>query len=178
MKIGIITGKSGNTLVKYLKGEGHEVYVVTGDRINGGIDFSDDSYFKFFDIKDDNELFINEICDWLLVKKIDGFILGTGVWFAHVIAFNLSRKHNISVSHNVDYLGVFKDKYQTKVLFEKFGLKTPLFQFISTKEEEIILKLPFVVKSNIDLFPVWLCHTFEDFKVFKNRLDKVILIQA
>jgi carbamoylphosphate synthase large subunit len=174
MKIGLITGKSGNTLVKYLKGEGHDVFVVTGDRINGGIDFANETYFKFFDIRNNNDLFINEICDWLLAKKIDGFILGTGVWFAHEIANRLSKKHNISVSHNVNYLGIFKNKYETKKLFEQFGLNTPLYQFLSDKEENITLKLPFVVKSNIDLFPVWLCHSYEDFMVFKERINEVV----
>ena len=48
MKVGIITGKSGNTLVKHLNDLGHTVYVVTGDLENGGVNLAKDYYHNYF----------------------------------------------------------------------------------------------------------------------------------
>lgn len=167
MKLGIVTGKSGKTLVKYLVELGHEVYVVTGDHKNGGGEYARDVYYKYFDVKNENRSEYQLICDWLVNIGIEGFILGTGVWFAHEIAYKLSKEFDVCISHNVDYLGVFKNKLKTKELFIDFGLNTPRYQYLSSKDTNLIFEPPFVVKSNIDLFPVWLCHSREDFLAFQ-----------
>lgn len=171
MKIGIITGKSGNTLVSNLVKRGHSVYVLTGDHENGGVNFANDSYCHYFNLQEDNSLHYKNICNWFLKHKIDGLILGTGVWFAHEIAIMLSKQHGIPCSHNVEYISVFKDKIKTKQKFKEFGLKTPEFQFFYDKNTNINLTTPFVVKSNIDLFPVWLCHDTKAFDNFKERIN-------
>ena len=170
MKVGIITGKSGNTLVKHLNDLGHTVYVVTGDLENGGVNHAKDYYHNYFNVKDDNTLIYKNICKWLLEKDIEGFILGTGIWFAHDIAIMLNNSHGIPCSHSVDYISVLKDKTQTKELFEEYGLKTPAHECLYNKNKDIKLSTPFVVKSNIDLFPVWLCHEISDFNKFKNTI--------
>jgi len=171
MKIGIITGKSGNTLVKHLNNLGHTVYVVTGDLEKGGANFAKDYFHNYFNVKDDNALQYKNICEWLLEYEIEGFILGTGVWFAHDIAKILNIDHGIPCSHSVEYISVFKDKIKTKELFEEYGLKTPDYQCLYDKTTDIKLSTPFVVKSNIDLFPVWLCHEISDFIKFKDTID-------
>jgi carbamoylphosphate synthase large subunit len=171
MKIGIITGKSGNTIVKHLNNLGHTVYVVTGDIENGGATFAKEYYHHFFHIGDDNNIVYKNICKWFSEKSIDGLILGTGVWFAHDIAKLLNESYGISCSHNIEYLSFFKNKLFTKKLFDEYGLKTPDYQFLLTKTDEVIISFPFVVKSNIDLFPVWLCHNSLDFNMFKHTIE-------
>lgn len=64
MKVGIITGKSGNTLVKHLNDLGHTVYVVTGDLENGGVNLAKDYYHNYFNVKEDNTLQYKNICEW------------------------------------------------------------------------------------------------------------------
>ena len=171
MKIGIITGKSGNTLVRYLKEQGHTIYVITGDLEKGGVNLAEEYYYHYFDINDDNSLVYTDICDWFQSKSVEGFILGTGVWFAHDIALMLNNSYGIPCSHSVDYISVFKDKIKTKELFKKYGLKTPVFQYSYDKNIEVKLSVPFVVKSSIDLFPVWLCHNLVHFNVFKDSIS-------
>tara|TARA_B100000787_G_scaffold129270_1_gene98135 strand:+ start:7239 stop:8183 length:945 start_codon:yes stop_codon:yes gene_type:complete len=171
MKVGIITGKSGNTLVKHLNDLGHTVYVVTGDLENGGVNLAKDYYHNYFNVKEDNTLQYKNICEWLLENGIEGFILGTGVWFAHDIAIMLNNSHGIPCSHNIECISVFKDKIQTKELFEEYGLKTPAYQSLYNKTKDVTLTTPFVVKSNIDLFPVWLCHKISDFNIFKDTIN-------
>lgn len=174
MKLGIVTGKSGNTLVKYLVGLGHEVYVITGDYKSGGGEHAKAVYYKYFIVADDSTEEYKKICNWLVDKGIDGFILGTGVWFAHEIAFKLNKEYGVSISHNVDYLGVFKNKFKTKELFAKFGLMSAKHQFLTTKIFNFELEPPFVVKNNIDLFPVWLCHSIEEFLTFQSKTSDSI----
>lgn len=171
MKIGIITGKSGNTLVRYLKEQGHTIYVITGDLENGGVIFAKEYYHHYFNINDDNSVVYTDICEWLQSNSVGGFILGTGVWFAHDIALMLNNSYGIPCSHSVDYISVFKDKIMTKGLFKKYGLRTPVYQSFYDKNTDVKLCVPFVVKSSIDVFPVWLCHKLVDFNVFKDSMS-------
>jgi hypothetical protein len=175
MKIGIITGKSGNTLVKRLKELGHDVFVVSGDLDHGGCIYANDYFLKYFNYGSDNNSDFNKIITWLLEKEIQGFIMGTGVWFAHEIAILLFRNYNIPISHSIDHLLLFKNKEKTKLLFKEFNFNTPDYEMVYTRNPEVTLKFPFVVKSNIDLFPVWLCHSNDAFLKFLNGINEFVL---
>lgn len=174
MKIALITGKSGNTLTKALIHKGHEVYVITGDKETGGVKYAKDSFVHYFSIDEDNSQTYEDICTWVLKYKVQGLILGTGVWFALDLAKILNEKYNIPTSHEVNFLSIFKNKLETKVLFDKYNLPTLPYHFVKDYSK-VDFPIPFVVKSNIDLFPVWLCHSMEEFYEFRKELPEYIL---
>jgi carbamoylphosphate synthase large subunit len=157
MRIGLISGKSSKTLTLELKRRGFEVILLCGKSSDPGFNDANQSLELFFTLKN-TQSNIKIAVNYFLENKISALILGTGTWFAFEIAEVLEKK-GIPTSHNLQISKVFKDKFLTKKLFERYGLNTPEYIFKNKiKKEDIIeMKFPSVIKSNIDLFPVFLC---------------------
>ena len=170
--IGLIAGKSSGTLTRALQGKGYKVALICGKVTDDGYDIADFKLCKFFEV-DNDEKEITESIDFFKNLNIDGFILGTGTWFAIEIAIRLG-KVGLKISHSIDVLKTYKDKSITKQIFRDNFFPVPkeeiLFEYKEPK-----LTPPFVVKSNIDLFPVFLCHSYDEFNLFINSLSKEVI---
>lgn len=172
MRVGIVTGRSGSTLVKHLVDLGHEVVLVAGSTVDSGYEFAHDSLIKFIPKENYAKANIQEMIDFLVAAEIDGFLLGTGVWFAHDIAIELNKR-GIRVSHDINTIHVFKDKLKTKNLFVKnsFAVARHVTDIDLVKQ----LEFPVVLKSKIDLFPVCKFNDEQKLNEYLNVIDKEII---
>ena len=182
MKIGLVAGKSSETLTKELQNRGFEVYLLCGKASDSGYDIANKSIDLYFTI-DNSDSQVLKAVNFFLQNEIDSFILGTGTWFAFEIAESL-HKEGVNISHNIDISKIFKDKVLTKELFLKNNLNTPRYSSYKTLNAEIIemLEFPNVIKSNIDLFPVFYCKDKSRIlklmsEVDQDKLDKGFLIE-
>lgn len=171
-RIGLIAGKSSGTLTKAIKAKGFEVVLLCGTENDPGYAEADFSKAIFFNIGDD-DLKFQEAIDFFKSHNIDGLILGTGIWFALEIANRLFER-GTPISHSSYHLKLFKDKNETKKIFVEEGLSIVPSEILYDHSLPT-LSLPFVVKSNIDLFPVFLCHSIDHYKSFISKLDQNVI---
>ena len=154
--IGLIAGRSGKTLINRLKEKGLDVALICGDESDSGFNLATYSKaIKFTPISYKTQ--VEEAIHFFKNKNIHGLILGTGTWFALEI-LKFFAKENLPVSHHPDSTFLFKDKYKTKSIFQKKGMKTPngylIYNMRDLFDANIEILGGVVVKSNIDLFPV------------------------
>ena len=167
LRVGLVAGKSSETLVKELQSRGIQVFLICGKETDPGYAVADGSLALYFNLQNTEEQ-TQKACDYLMSQKIDAFILGTGTWFAFEIAKVLEGK-GVNVSHSLKWATIFKEKHGTKELFKEHNLNTLDWSFITQKEDFKTdqIEYPKVMKSNIDLFPVFLCHD-------KERANKLL----
>jgi carbamoylphosphate synthase large subunit len=182
MKIGIVAGKSSEMLTKELQHRGHQVFLLCGKASDPGYNIANKSIDLYFTLENSSEN-VYKAVDFFLRNTIDAFILGTGTWFAFDIAEELQNK-GVHISHNIEISKIFKDKVLTKELFLKYNLNTPSYNSYKTLNIETIdlIEFPNVIKSNIDLFPVFYCKDRSRIlqlmkEVEQDKLDKGILIE-
>lgn len=172
-KIGLIAGRSAETLVKNLKNLDLKVFLFTGNEDNKAIPIADKSFVQFITINDKES--IKSAVKWFVDQEIEAIILGTGIWFAHEIAIELNKRYNIPLSHNPEFISTFKSKSLTKELFIADKIPTPKYILIKNETIPSFINFPKVIKSDIDLFPVWLCHTKEEFDKWYESLSKEVI---
>lgn len=172
MRIGLVTGRSGSTLVRHLVKLGHDVFLVSGSKLDSGYELARDSYIRYIPKENYTKSHIQDLVEFLVHSEIDGFILGTGVWFAHDIAKELHEK-GIRVSHDIFTIDVFKNKLRTKDLFvqNSFSVARHVTDLASVNE----LTFPIVLKSNIDLFAVCKFDDKQTLIDYVNSLDGQII---
>lgn len=175
MKLGLVSGKSSGTLITELKKRGHEIYLVCGKQSDPGYLEADKSIAMYFTLENTNEN-ISIAVNFFIENNIDAFILGTGTWFTFEIANQLIEQ-NIPISHNIEISKLFKNKTLTKELFVSNNLITPSFQTLYDLSDEQIkdINYPIVVKSNIDLFPVFLCKDKERLIKLRSEVDDTVI---
>jgi len=171
-RIGLIAGKSSETLTKAIQSRGYQVVLLCGKESDPGFLVADFSKAMFFSISD-KDVNYQEAVTFFKNHQIDGLILGTGIWFALEIA-NRLYDEGIPISHSPKHLKLFKDKNATKKIFKEEGFPIIESQILFNRYVPSI-SLPFVVKSNIDLFPVFLCHSHEDYIRFVSKLSDNVL---
>lgn len=161
LRIGLVAGKSGETIIKEIQKKNHDVVLLCGNKNDSGVKFANEVLVLDFNLSNTEE-YVKIAYDYFIKQKIDAFVLGTGTWFAFEIA-EMLLKSGIQISHNIDVSRVYKNKLNTKVEFEKFNYNTPSYNYTKKIDAQFVnsIDYPKVVKSNIDLFPVFLCKTKE-----------------
>lgn len=144
--IGMVAGKSGDSLTDQLHELGYKVVLIAGKSNEPGMDNAD---LKLATDLDNHQ----EIINYFKQNGVKFVIMGTG----HIKAIQLAEKlelNGFTLSIDVEKSGLAKDKVAFKRKLEEMGYATP--QYMSFMEDydlnEIVSKigLPCVVKSSID----------------------------
>lgn len=159
--LGLVGGRSGEALTDSIHKKNKKVALIIGDKNGSGYDKADYVFQSDLSNKD-------EILEFFKSRNVRNVIIGTG----HILAFELAEyleKNNINISVNIEASYLCKDKYLFKSTIEKLGIKTP--QSLLIKEYNDIkkylkkdggeIKLPCVLKSNIDVVQPELIHEKE-----------------
>lgn len=144
--IGLIAGKSGDSLTDELHKRGYRVAIVCGRMGEAGYDSADERIVS--DLSESEKI----IC-FFQKQEVEKVIIGTG----HYLAFNLAEKlEAVGIRANIDVKKslLAKDKVRFKEKLEEIGVDTPAYARFLTQEEfnkgGIKFPLPCVVKSNTD----------------------------
>lgn len=146
--IGLIGGKSGDSLTDELHNIGFRVAIVAGGGTDPGIDKAD--YSLITDLRNKDQIY-----EYFAENQVKFFIVGTGISFAFDLAEYLEERGLIS-SISVQKSKLVKDKHKTKEEFTQINILTPKYLFFKASDtisiQDIIesLGLPCVVKSNTD----------------------------
>lgn len=148
--IGLIAGKSGDSLTEEIQKKGYKVALVIGKEKEPGFDIADEVLLTDLLNKEEVYKFFKKL-------KVKYLIVGTG----HIVVLKtvkFLKEKGIKLSIDIDKTLMCKDKYIFKQEIEKMGYLTPKYEIFrkeSNKEENInnILakfKFPIVLKSPID----------------------------
>lgn len=144
--IGLIAGKSGDSLTDELHKRGYKVAIVCGRLEEAGYDSADERILL-------DLLEFEKIIRFFQKKNVKKIIIGTG----HYLVFNLVEKlEQAGFKTNIDIRKslLAKDKVRFKKKLEEIGVDTPAYASFLTREEfykdGIVFPLPCVVKSNTD----------------------------
>lgn len=162
--IGLIGGKSGDSITDELHKKNKRVLLIVGKENEPGTDKADIVLVKELNYKE-------EIYKSIIENKITKVIIATG----HILAIELAeylKERNISISINVELSKLCKDKYLFKQYIESKGFKTPKYKYLNykkTKADELELlveaiKLPCVLKSTIDVIQPQLINNIKELK--------------
>ncbi|VEJ09837.1 ATP-grasp domain-containing protein [Actinobacillus delphinicola] len=173
--IGLIGGRSGDSVTDEIKKRGFKVALVCGKNNEPGHDIADKllvlDYREREKIKD---FFIK-----LQVKKI---VISTG----HILAFKLAKyleDNKFIISINVETSLLCKDKFLLKEKMKELGFKTPEFLFFKfsdnlIKNQSYLKKIldtidfPIVLKSNLDIIPPIAVHSkIELYKYYYKLIE-------
>lgn len=145
-RVGLIAGKSGDSLTDRLHEHGYKVALVAGRPGEPGTDLADDYFVK--DLR-----FHEEIFQFFRELKVQYFVVGTGDRTAFQLVQYLEDRGMVCNLDDDMYL-LLKDKIKTKQVFETLGIKTPKWMSFDTypKLSHIVeqLGIPCVVKSAVD----------------------------
>ncbi|MEJ6467830.1 ATP-grasp domain-containing protein [Fusobacterium ulcerans] len=178
--IGLIAGKSGDSLTEEIQKKGYKVALVVGKEKEPGYDIADKVLVT--DLSNQEEIY--KFFSTLQVKYL---IVGTG----HIVVLRTIKyleKKGIKLSIDLEKTFLCKDKYLFKKEIEKTEYLTPkyiLFKKESNQEEnikEILTKFefPIVLKSPIDKRePIAVNNISELKEYYENikKLDSDILIE-
>ncbi len=144
--IGLIAGKSGDSLSDELHKKGYRVAIICGRMGEAGYNAAEENI-----ISDLSEY--ENIIHFFQKKEVKKVIIGTG----HYLAFALAQKlEGAGIKTNIDIEKslLAKDKVRFKRKIEEMGIATPAYaSFLSREEfsrEGMKFPLPCVVKSNTD----------------------------
>lgn len=144
--IGLIAGKSGDSLTDELQKRGYGVVLIAGKDSEPGMDKAD---FKLATDLDNHQ----EVVDCFKKHNVNYVIMGTG----HIKAIRLAEvlgKSGFALSIDVKVSGLAKDKVAFKRKLEEMGFPTPSYlSFMDQYNiDEVIseIGLPCVVKSSVD----------------------------
>lgn len=148
--IGLIAGKSGDSLTEEIQRRGYKVALVIGKEKEPGYNIADKMLIT--DLSNQEEIY-----KFFLKLQVRYLIVGTG----HIVALKTIKyleEKGIKLSVDLQKTLLCKDKYLFKKKIEEMGYLTPkyvLFKKESNQEENIkeILKnfeFPMVLKSPID----------------------------
>ncbi len=146
--IGLVAGKSGDSLTDELHSLGYRVAIVSGRESEPGVDTADEVCLT--DLRNKEEIF-----NFFKNNNVQFFIVGTGTVLAFDLAEYLEERGLVS-SVSVSKSKLVKDKVKTKEEFIRIGVDTPDYLFCKSGElndiETIIEEIgfPCVVKSNTD----------------------------
>ena len=146
--IGLVAGKSGDSLTDELHALGYRVAIVSGKASEPGVDTADAICLTDLRNKETIYSFFNE-------NDVHFFIVGTGTVLAFDLAEYLEERGLIS-SVSVSASKLVKNKVKTKEAFIRISVDTPDYLYYKYGElndiDSIIdkLGLPCVVKSNTD----------------------------
>lgn len=178
--IGLIAGKSGDSLTEEIQRRGYKVALVIGKEKEPGYDTADKVLVT--DLSNQEEIY-----KFFVKLQVRYLIVGTG----HIVALKTIKyleKKGIKLSIDLQKTFLCKDKYLFKKKIEEMGYLTPkyiLFKKESNQEENIkeILKkfeFPIVLKSPIDKRqPVAVKNISELREYYENikNLDSDILVE-
>lgn len=153
--IGLIAGRSGDTLTSELKKRGYKVALVVGKENEPG---SEEADFVFrSDLRKHEEIY-----NFFKSKNTNYLVVGTGHYLALEL-FEYLEKRGIKLSINLSTTILCKNKYKLKKQIEELGYKTPKYLLMDKNEDffkildivEKNFKYPIVLKSPDDkLLPV------------------------
>lgn len=144
--IGLIAGKSGDSLTDELHKRGYRVAIVCGRMGEAGYDSADERVIL-------DLLEFEKIAQFFREQGVKKVIIGTGHYLAFGLVERLEQagfKTNIDVEKSL----LAKDKVRFKKKLEEIGVDTPAYASFLTREEfykdGAMFPLPCVVKSNTD----------------------------
>lgn len=150
--IGVIAGKSGDTITDELHRRGFKVALVAGKDGEAGTDIAD-------------KVFICDLKEYFLIKKFFDEINIKNILFAtgHRLAIDLAEKFEkdkFKISLNLNKVKLCKNKYLFKEKMEQVGFKTPKSLLIAKNEvsDTLLSKInkkigfPCVLKSIEDIY--------------------------
>ena len=144
--IGLIAGKSGDSLTEELQKKGYKVALVIGKEKEPGYNIADKLLLT--DLTN-----VEKIYNFFKENNIKKVFIGTGHYLIRDIIKFLENNKIISTIKLKD-IDLCKDKIYFKKEIKKYGYLTPNFLVINNKEElfESIkkIKFPIVMKSPID----------------------------
>lgn len=155
--IGLIAGRSGNTLTKELKRRGYKVALVIGKENEPG---SKEANFVFVSDLRRHE----DIYNFFKEKNINHLVVGTGHYLALEL-FEYLEKKGIKLSINLSTTILCKNKYKLKKKIETMGYKTPKYLLIDKNKE--LFEVSNIIEENFN-YPV----------VIKSPNDKLLPIAA
>ena len=85
LRIGLVAGKSGETIIKEIQKKNHDVVLLCGNKNDSGVKFANEVLVLDFNLSNTEE-YVTIAYDYFIKQKIDAFVLGTGTWFAFEIA--------------------------------------------------------------------------------------------
>ncbi|CAM3832977.1 ATP-grasp domain-containing protein [Pseudoalteromonas maricaloris] len=157
--IGVVAGSSSDAIIDNLHNRGFKVAAVFGPGDHYGLDLPE--YKLVEDLSN-----YKGVIDFFSSLSIDYVIIATG----HVLAISLIPKlegEGILTNLSYEKCKLLKDKAKFKKNLRKFGYLTPNFTLISSKQEALSIrnkvKLPIVVKSNLDATQPVKVHNLLDF---------------
>lgn len=173
--IGVIGGKSGDAITYELKKIDKKVLLIVGKENEPGVNDADIVLVKNLSEKE-------YIYKFLISHNVKKVIIATG----HILAIELAeflKERNISVSIDIDFTKLCKDKYIFKEFIKDKGFKTPSHKYIKYNEnnrehiDSIIeeTELPCVLKSTIDKTQPQLIHNKID---MKNEIEKILSLNS
>lgn len=151
--IGLIAGRSGDTLTNELKKRGYEVALVIGKEDEPG---SKEADFVFInDLRNHKEIY-----NFFKEKNVNYLVVGTGHYLALEL-FKYLEKKGIKLSINLTTTLLCKNKYKLKEKIEKMGYKTPKYLLIDKSKD--FFEIANIVEKNFN-YPI----------VLKSPDDKVL----
>jgi predicted ATP-grasp superfamily ATP-dependent carboligase len=175
MKIALLASNSSGTLTKELQRRGNEVVLLCGKDSDPGVPLADHSRAIYFDSRSTATDY-RDAAGWILDNAVDGLILGSGTVHSIEIA-RLCAIAGVPLSHSIDHVLLFKNKWKTKRLLRQHEMRTPDACMISDENKELPRDLcfPVVVKSNLDLFGVSLVHERETLRQYLRQQSVGVL---
>lgn len=144
--IGLIAGKSGDSLTDELHKRGYKVAIICGRKGEAGYDAAEEKIIS--DLSESEK-----IIRFFQKKEVKKVIIGTG----HYLVFALAQKleeAGIKINIDIEKSLLAKDKVRFKRKIEEIGIETPVYESFLSREEfnkkGIKFPLPCVVKSNTD----------------------------
>ncbi len=146
--IGLIGGKSGDSLTDKLQEKGYKVALVAGRAGEPGTDSADRHYI--IDLRE-----ADAVADFFRKCQVKKVLVGTG----HEVVFELAKKleeEGFVLSINLATSLLAKDKIAFKKQLEKQGILTPAY-YTADREKDVDMKkliagvgIPCVIKSSTD----------------------------
>ena len=156
--VGLIAGKSGDSLTDELHKRNYQVVLICGRKGEPGSSNAD--YVLIEDLSNTEAIYL-----YLAKMNINRVIIGTG----HILAFNLAAelsKKGIVTNIDLEKSFLAKNKWAFKEALKQINIKTPEAYLIENSNQLYELDLPLVIKSVNDKYQPVKVSSKTDIKSF------------